>query len=40
MNGQDVHFVMIKIVSATLFYALGASLTLGSAIAAAVAILR
>jgi hypothetical protein len=40
MNGQEVHVAMLKMVSATIVYTLGISLTFGSALVAVAAMLQ
>jgi len=40
MNGQEVHVTMLKMVSATIAYSLGISLTFGGALVAVAAILQ
>ncbi len=40
MNGQEVHVTMLKMVSATIAYSMGISLTFASAIVAVAALLQ
>jgi len=40
MNGQEVHMTMFKMLSATIVYSLGISLTFGSALVALAALLQ